>query len=297
VRRVCLVLGYDGTEFFGSQSQPGVRTVQDELERMLQRIAPGTGRTVFAGRTDRGVHAIGQVVSVDTTFRGDDVALRDALNAVGPEDIGVSDVATVDEAFHARYDAKWREYRYRIEIAPTPPVLERRYVWWRNGWIDSVLAGEAVTRFAGEHRFGTFAGSGRSQTEPPEALTRVVRESEWSLTRRDDGSERHEFRIVANGFLPGMVRNMVGAAVAVGRGERRAEWIDELLRANDRRRLGEAAPARGLVLWRVEYEGERGVRSGRSDIGEHREVTWRSRRTLQEKPISSDAGSSSMPTA
>src|SRR4051794_23872023 len=101
MRRVRITLGYDGTEFVGSQSQPGLRTVQDEVERLLRTLAPGSGRTVFAGRTDRGVHAVGQVVSVDVDWRGSDRDLRDSLNAIAPRDLSVSDVATVGDAFHA----------------------------------------------------------------------------------------------------------------------------------------------------------------------------------------------------
>jgi tRNA pseudouridine38-40 synthase len=249
-----LTIGYDGTDFFGSQSQASRRTVQSELERMLQRVAPGSGRTVFAGRTDRGVHAIGQVVSVDVTWKGSDQALRNALNEVGPVDIVVRDVVAVQPTFHARYDATGREYRYLIRVAAAPPVLKRRFVWWRTERLDTDLALDASRRFVGEHRFGTFAGSGRSQVAGPEQVTRVVRECEWT-TVATDGAQSHEFRVVANGFLPQMVRNMVAAVVQVGRAARPATWIDELLAVNDRRALGNAAPPQGLVLWLVDYAG------------------------------------------
>ncbi|MEX1157994.1 MAG: tRNA pseudouridine synthase A, partial [Thermomicrobiales bacterium] len=116
MRRVRITLGYDGTEFLGSQSQPGRRTVQGELERVLRQLAPRAGRTVFAGRTDRGVHAVGQVASVDLDWRASDRDLRDALNSLAPADLSVSEVATVANTFHARYDAISREYRYRIVV-------------------------------------------------------------------------------------------------------------------------------------------------------------------------------------
>jgi tRNA pseudouridine38-40 synthase len=110
-------------------------------------------------------------------------------------------------------------------------------------------ARDACQRMVGTHVFGSFAGLGKSQSLQPDALTRTIRECEW----RTEG-DTHVFRVVANGFLPHMVRNMVAAIVRVAQSERPATWIDELLAANDRRAMGEAAPASGLTLWRVEYD-------------------------------------------
>jgi tRNA pseudouridine38-40 synthase len=253
MRRVRITLGYDGTDFFGSQSQPGRRTVQSDLEQILRRLSPRTERTVFSGRTDRGVHAVGQVVSVDVAWRGTDVELRDALNAVAPADLTIVDVASVADTFHARYDAISREYRYRIVISDVPPILERRFVWWRRAEIGSDRCADACRRFVGEHPFGTFAGSGRSQSPEADELVRRVSCCDWTAT--EDG-HRHELRVVANGFLPQMVRNIVGAVVQVGTGRQEPEWIDALIAANDRRVLGDAAPPQGLALWRVRYEDD-----------------------------------------
>lgn len=239
---------------------------------MLGRIAPGTGRTVFAGRTDRGVHAVGQVVSVDVRWTRTDEALRNALNAVGPEDIGVLSIVRVGARFHARYDARWREYRYRIVVGDVPPVLERRYTWWRSRRVDAERANRAAARLVGGHSFGTFAGNGRSQDSLAGSLDRVVQICEWQVFEGFD-AQRHELRIVANGFLPQMVRNIVAAVVRVGQGDEPVEWIDQLLAGNDRRLLGDAAPASGLVLWRVEYDDDGSSDTG-TDVGvdrEHRE--------------------------
>jgi tRNA pseudouridine38-40 synthase len=250
MRRVRITIGYDGTEFFGSQSQPGCRTVQDELERLLQRLSPKSGRTAFAGRTDRGVHATGQVVSVDIDWGDTDHALRAALNSIGPADLSIVDVATVADIFHARYDAISREYRYRIVVDDVPPVLQRRYVWWRRTLLDGDRAGRAAERFVGEHTFGTFAGNGRSQSLSATELVRRIDACEWRVA---EAGRRHELRVVANGFLPQMVRNIVAAVVQVGSGRQEPDWIDELIAANDRRKLGDAAPPQGLTLWRVRY--------------------------------------------
>lgn len=242
-------LGYDGTEFYGSQSQPGLRTVQAELDAVIQRIAPGSSRSIFAGRTDRGVHAVGQVVAIDIEWRADDARLRDALNALAPGDITAVAVETVGDSFHPRYDARWREYRYRIVVKDSPPPLERRYIWWRMRALDATAAAAACERMIGTHSFGSFAGLGKSQSLDPAALTRTVRQCDW----RAKGDE-HVFRVVANGFLPHMVRNMAAAVVQIAESRREATWIDELLEANDRRVLGDAAPPSGLTLWHVGYD-------------------------------------------
>jgi len=199
------------------------------------------------------------VAAADVVWSGTPEALRDALNAVAPCDIVALRVLEVDDAFHARFDAKWREYRYQLVVADTPPILERRYVWWRRNALDVRSAGEACTQLVGRRAFGTFAGLGKSRAASTEALTRTVSECEWwaRIEERADGhiEAQHTFRIVANGFLPQMVRGMVAAVYEVARGARPVDWIEEIIAANDRRVLGEAAPPHGLVLWRVSYDG------------------------------------------
>lgn len=258
--RFRLVVGYDGTEFSGSQAQRGRRTVQGELERAVEHIAPGSGRLVFAGRTDRGVHALGQVVSGDIAWSGTPEELRTAINAVAPGDLVVSRVQPAQPGFHARYDALGREYRYRIHTAPAPPVLHRRYVWWRRRPLDPDLARQACVRMIGRRNFGTFAGLGRSRSLDETRLVRTVIACEWRAARVEEyeaasGVEewRHELRIVADGFLPQMARNMAAAIVTVAEGDRPVEWIDALVAARDRTALGEAAPPEGLTLVRVLY--------------------------------------------
>lgn len=251
-----LTLGYDGTDFFGSQAQVSGRTVQSELEDAVYRLTGSPVRMAFAGRTDRGVHAIGQVASGLIDWQGSEERLRTALNAVGPDDIVVSAVEPVDPEFHARYSARWREYRYRIVVAETEPVLNRRYVWWRRREIDPDLASRACNRLVGRHSFGSFAGLGRSKSLTREQLQRTVFRCNW-LELETGGlvqGNSWEMRISADGFLPQMVRNITAAVVLVGTGERPVEWIDEVLAAGDRRVLPAGAPPHGLVLWRVGYE-------------------------------------------
>lgn len=256
MRRARFTLGYDGTGFAGSQLQGRSRTVQRELELAIQRLAPGSGRTTFAGRTDRGVHAVGQVVSLDTSWSDSAERLRDALNAILPPDVSVGAVEWTSPTFHARYDAKWREYRYRIFVAPTPPVLARRYVWWRRAALDGARAAEACRVLLGSHAFGAFAGAGRSRQCDAEALTRTVRMCQWHQRDVSDGTQ-HELRIEADGFLPQMVRTIVSSIVTVAQGGREVEWLHDVLRSNDRAMAGEPAPPEGLVLWRVRYDDKR----------------------------------------
>jgi tRNA pseudouridine38-40 synthase len=172
----------------------------------------------------------------------------------------VSRVDLVTQSFHARYDALWREYRYRIHIAPAPPAMDRRFAWWRWRELDANLASAACSRLIGRHHFGSFAGMGKSRSRDAGILERQVRECIWRCDAIESDRAlsgavecRHELRIVADGYLPRMVRNIVGAIRVVAEGERSADWIDELLEVRNRSALGEAAPPEGLVLWRITY--------------------------------------------
>lgn len=252
---VKLTFGYDGTDFYGSQAQTGRRTVQSELEAAVQGVGGGINRLAFAGRTDRGVHAVGQVASGEIDWQRTPENLRAGLNAVGPKDLVVSEVEFVGSDFHARFDARWREYRYRIVVADAQPVLSRRYAWWRRDELDETLAQGACRRLVGRHGFGSFASNGLSQSWPVEKLERTVLHCQWqpSVDATSAVGRFWELRIVAAGFLPQMVRNITGAVVQVASGAQPVEWVDELLSAGDRRALKDGAPPHGLVLWQVGY--------------------------------------------
>lgn len=255
-----LVLSYDGTDFAGSQIQPGVRTVQGELEAALTRIARGSVRTTFAGRTDRGVHAAAQVVSAQIEWRATVGDLRRALNSELPQDVAVVDADGADRSFHARFDALWREYRYAIVEAQVRPVLESRYAWWLRDRLDVQRGRAAAGWLIGDRAFGSFAGAGASRQLPADKLRRRVYAVDWAESQScwpaPGGPERrHIIRVVANGFLPNMVRNMVAGLVAVARGQYEPDWVQSVVGANDRRALECApAPPEGLVLWQVGYQ-------------------------------------------
>lgn len=261
---LALTVAYDGTEFAGSQVQPGARTVQEELERALAGVFNRATRTVFAGRTDRGVHAAGQVVGCgDHRPDLDAATIRRALNAGLPPDVAVVAAERRSDGFHARYDARWREYRYRVWSGPPPP-LARRHVWQRAERLDIGAMAEAASRLVGEHDFAALAGGGEGvpwserQSRPRGTIREVLVctcrtiPPWWGAV---DGT-LIEVRVAADGFLPRMVRNITGALVDVGRGAKPVGWMDEVLASRDRRAGGTTAPAHGLTLWRIGYDDD-----------------------------------------
>ncbi len=260
-RRYRIDFGYEGTGFSGSQRQPGRRTVQGVLEDALARLAGAPVRVILAGRTDAGVHAVGQVASCDLVWRHDEATLARALQAWLPEDVVVFRAAVAPPGFHARHWAVDREYRYRIWVGTRPPLLLRHFVWVYSGSLDLAALQEAARYFLGTHDFRSFAGQGLGGPRATAPQVRTITLSEWHLLeppleRLEGKAMVLEYRVRANGFLPQMVRTMVAALVRVGCGTARPEWIAELLAAHDRRAAPPPAPARGLVFWRVRYPAE-----------------------------------------
>jgi len=262
-----LQLAYDGTEFAGSQVQLGQRTVQGELDRVLGSIGNIPIRTRFAGRTDRGVHAIGQVATVSLSiWRESPERLQRALGARLPHDLAAMSVQECESRFHPRFDAKWREYRYRIAFGIVDPFTAR-YAWVLRNPVECGVANSAARRLLGSHDFATFASGGKGVPASRPSFgqpttTRTIyrcecRKIELSTVGSGDTSTRFfELRVVADGFLPQMVRNIVGAIVEIGQGRQRPDWIDELVESRDRRVGPSPAPAKGLTLWRVGFDND-----------------------------------------
>jgi len=259
-RHVRIDLGYDGTAFFGSQRQSERRTVQRELEAALKQLTNQDVRLAFAGRTDRGVHAVGQVASGSVLWRRDDESLRFALDSLTPDDVSITGVRTVDEAFHARYSARSRVYRYRIWNGPTPPILVRRFVWHERAELNLAAMNVAAQCLIGEHDFASFAGDGLGVPGSGVDCTRTVLEATWRsiADQWEPGGTIYEFEIRANGFLAHMVRNIVGNMCEVGRGRATPEWFEGVIARRDRRQAEAPAPPQGLVLWSVEYPNDAG---------------------------------------
>lgn len=243
-RRFALLLEYDGTRFSGSQLQPSARTVQGVLEDAILKATGEAARVAFAGRTDAGVHARGQVAAFTNATRLDPSVLVRALNAWLPEDAVVLAAAVVQDGFDPRRQALRRHYRYVIANREVRPAIERERVWHVGGVLDAGAMGAAAQSIEGTHDFSAFA----SALEKDEAST--VRNLERFLVRRQgDGVV---IDAVANAFLPHQVRRMVGALVEVGRGKMNSDAYARLLEGPPSS-AGPAAPARGLTLVRVEY--------------------------------------------
>ena len=260
-----LVVSYDGTDFAGSQVQPGARTVQRELDAALGQLAGRPVKTAFAGRTDRGVHAAAQVVSlVDPRPDLDQATILKAINAMLPHDVAVVEVDRRPAGFNARYDATWREYRYRIWTGPPQPLV-RGVTWQRRRRPNPEVMDAAARCLIGERDFAALAGGGAGvpwsgrRARPRGTIRRIMRcscrpiQPWWG---EPDGSLL-EIRVVADGFLPRMVRSIAALLIAIGEGDRSPDWVDEVLQSEDRRRGGGTAPPHGLILWRVGYGGER----------------------------------------
>ncbi len=243
--RFAATVSYDGTEFVGSQVQPGGRTVQGELERATATLFGAAVRVEMAGRTDSGVHAIGQVAAFSAETRLDAATVGRALNAHLPADVAVRDVREVVEGFDPRRWARQRLYRYTIWNARERSPHRRRTAWYLRGNLDVATMDAAAQRLTGRHDF--IACSGR--LDEGRTSVRTVFQAGW---RRE--GEAVLFDIEANAFLPQMVRRLTGALVRVGRGPLQEEDFVRLLEQAEQGTLGPTAPAHGLCLLRVQYD-------------------------------------------
>jgi tRNA pseudouridine38-40 synthase len=234
---------YDGTEFFGFQIQAQERTVQGEIERALEQVAGAKRRVMGAGRTDRGVHALGQVVSFEVEWKHDLADLQRALNAVLNADVAIVEMGLATEGFHPRFAALGRTYRYTILNRLWPSPAERRTAWHVTGELDLDLMARASGYLVGTHDFATFG-------RPPqgENTVRAVSRAEWQKQ-----GARLTFDIEANAFLHRMVRSIVGMLVQVGWGQVSPSEFEAALLARDRHLVRQVAPAHGLCLIRVDY--------------------------------------------
>ena len=239
VRRFRATVEYDGTEFAGFQSQLKARTVQGELEAALARLTGGNRVVVQgAGRTDAGVHATGLVIAFTYPGGRSVEALTDALNGTLPPDVAVRDLRPVPAGFNPRYAARAREYRYSIWNGPRSPLRERTALWVRSE-LDVARMASAATAFEGRHDFSAFGGT---DPQPVRTIHRIT-------VRRQGPAVTIDVR--ADAFLRGMVRRIVAALLAVGKGKLEVSEVPGLLTAGKPALGGASAPARGLCLRRV----------------------------------------------
>jgi tRNA pseudouridine38-40 synthase len=238
-KRFRATVEYDGTEFAGFQLQAGARTVQGELEAALARLSGGIRQPVAgAGRTDAGVHAIGQVIAFGYDGPLGLEALAEALNGNLPKDVSIRDLRRAPKGFNPRFAARYREYRYTIWNGPRSPLRERTAFRVRNP-LDTTAMARAAATFEGRHDFSAFGG-----TDPqPVRTVHLVR-----VRRRGD---EVTIDVRADAFLRGMVRRIVAALIGVGTGRIEEQAIEAAMAGREPAFGGAAAPARGLCLRRV----------------------------------------------
>jgi tRNA pseudouridine38-40 synthase len=245
--RLALACEYDGTDFVGWQAQANGRSVQAVIATAVSQVAAEPIHIHGAGRTDAGVHAIGQVAHFDTSADRTSRQWLLGINSNLPEDVAVRWIREVPESFDARRSALWREYAYTIVNQSVRPALERRTVWWVREGLDCGAMTAAASALLGELDFSAFRAAHCQSTTPMRKMHSI------------GISRSHEYLVLrfrANAFLYHMVRNLVGALVAIGRGEAEPGWARQLLEGRDRTAGAMTAPPQGLKLETVAYARE-----------------------------------------
>lgn len=248
--RIAAILEYKGTHFFGWQRQEGKRTVQQCAEEALSKVADEPISVTAAGRTDTGVHALAQVIHYDTRAERSSYAWVRGANSHLPEDVALLWAGQVDAAFHARYSAAGRHYRYVILNRAVRPAHLAGLVTHEYRPLDVERMREAAKPLVGEHDFSSFRGSDCQAKSPVRELRRLA------VAREGDFVYIH---VYANAFLQHMVRNIAGVLMDVGAGEHEPAWVREVLEARDRAHGGVTAPPDGLYLTEIEYPEAFGI--------------------------------------
>lgn len=245
--RLKAIISYDGSGFSGYQVQPNGRTVQEEVERVVTQMNRGVfTRITASGRTDTGVHAVGQVIHFDSQLSIPPSGWVKALNSQLPGDIRVMSVEEVPDAFHARYDVKWKTYRYKWTLEEIPLPFERHllsHVPGKTPDIDRMR--EAAEALLGEHDFRSFSAANTSIQD----FVRII----YDVRIERYGQQLH-LVITGNGFLYNMVRIIAGTLWEIGIGKRQPEEMATIIAAKDRSQAGKTAPPQGLYLEKVGYE-------------------------------------------
>lgn len=246
-------IGYDGKAFSGFAEQPGQRTVAGEMRRALETFLRRPIDLTCAGRTDAGVHAIAQYVSVPAYASELEVTRRRwtrALAALLPDDMALREVYHAAPGFSARFDARSRTYTYRIATGEMPPLLTRHVTWWHRGELDVEAMRRASCHLIGEQDFKSFCKVSSAIGKPTHRNVMGV-----SFDVQENlGEQSIAFTIEGNAFLHSMVRTIVGSLVEVGMHRREPDWLREAIDACDRTAAGPTAPAKGLCFMSVAYD-------------------------------------------
>ena len=240
-----LVLQYDGTKLNGWQKQGNTdNTIQGKLEAILEKMYGEYVEIHGSGRTDAGVHALGQVANFHASEQFSTEEIQNTLNEYLSKDIRVLDVETVDERFHARLTAKGKTYEYRIDNGKIANVFQRKYTMREENPLDLTAMKNAAAYLLGTHDFKTFCANKKMKKSTVRTITAVeIKENDGIVSIRYTG----------NGFLYNMVRILTGTLIEVGRGKRAPEDVKEIINAQDRGAAGFTAPAQGLFLVEVDY--------------------------------------------
>jgi len=245
VRNFKLIIEYDGSRYHGWQRQKGDRSIQEEIESALQTITAAKVTLIGSGRTDAGVHALGQVANFKCDTRLEPAALMNALNSLLANDIVIKACETVSASFHARYDVKSKVYQYRILNRTLPVAIGRQYAWFIRKPLNPEAMRAAITHIIGRHDFKAFEGTGSARQH----TIRHVFSAQ--LTGPEEGFLIFQFE--ADGFLRFMVRNMVGTLVDVGLEKLSPDDFKRILDSKDRSQASATAPPHGLTLITVNY--------------------------------------------
>lgn len=242
LRNIKLEIEYDGTNFYGWQIQPKLRTVQGEIQEKLKTILGQKVNLIGAGRTDVGVHALGQVANFKTTSELDKNSIVNGLNGLLPGDIVIKEIEEVDLNFNSRYSAKSRIYNYRIHLGRT--AILRNYVWEVLYSLNLENIFDSTKKIEGEHDFSSFCVAESTKNNN----VCHVFSANW-----EKSGDELTFKIEADRFLHTMVRSLVGTFIEVGRGYFSVSDFVNIMEAKDRKKAGPTAPACGLYLVKVEY--------------------------------------------
>ncbi|MDO4318394.1 MAG: tRNA pseudouridine(38-40) synthase TruA [Lachnospiraceae bacterium] len=252
-KNICITLQYDGGRYDGWQKQGNTEeTIQGRLEAMLSKLFEQDVEVQGSGRTDAGVHAVGQVANfhVNTVYGPGKIV--EQMNRYLPKDIVVTDARIVDARFHARLNAKRKTYRYRIGTGFARPVFGRQYLWYYPAELSVEAMRQAAAFLLGEHDFTSFCGNRHRKKSNVRTIESITIEETVPVVGDGEFPEL-VISVTGNGFLQNMVRIIVGTLVEIGEGKRPPEQMGAILAARDREQAGATAPAHGLTLWSVEY--------------------------------------------
>jgi len=256
--RLAAGVEYCGSGFRGWQRQPGQRTVQGWIESALSRVADHPVAIQCAGRTDTGVHAVRQVIHFDTVSQRESHSWILGTNSNLPQDVRITWIKSVEEAFHARFSALARRYKYLIINRPVPAPIFHRRLTWEYRYLDIQRMVEAAADLIGEHDFSSYRAVSCQAKSPVRNISRL------------DVSRTHDLVVIdieANAFLHHMVRNIAGVLMIIGAGEEPAGWAKKVLQARDRTKGGITAPPDGLYLADIRYDKKFGIPPGDGETG------------------------------